>query len=142
MEFQPKINKNYYNIDDICKHLHISHSTVIRDIQKKNLDAIQVSGRGSQWIIKKEAFCKYIEVKTLEKSEKETKDLLKDKNIVDISSIFTKKQSDPRGKPVTCRVTSETLIKIDKERAKSFPIQSRSAHLGEVLDELYVHRKA
>lgn len=139
MELPSNLQKDYYNIDDICKYLHRCHTRVMEDIKKGNLDAIQLNGKGSPWVIKKEDFIKYVSEKT---KEKEDKELLKDKNIVDISSIFTKKQSDPRGKPVTCRVTSETLIKIDKERAKSFPIQSRSAHLGEVLDELYVHRKA
>lgn len=138
MDLPSNLQKDILNTTDIANYMGVSQCTVGHALQKGVIKGTQLGGKNGKWAVRKEDFVAYL-TQNFDLSPKKDEVAIDEGKVVDITSSLNPKTATADTKPITCRVSPETLEKIDRERAKSLPILSRSAHLGKVVDNIYVH---
>jgi len=139
MDLPSNLQKDILNTAEIAEYMRVTKSTVANALQKGVIKGTQMGGKYGIWVVRQEDFIEYLK-KTFQIPDEEQEELaLDEKKVVDITSCLKPKTATAESKPITCRVSPETLDKIDRERANTLPILSRSAHLGKVVDNIYVH---
>jgi len=139
MDLPSNLQKDILNTAEIAEYMRVTRSTVANALHKGVIKGNQMGGKYGIWIVRQKDFIEYLKKTFQIPDEQKEEAALDEGKVVDITLSLKPKTATVDSKPVTCRVSPETLEKIDRERAKSLPILSRSAHLGKVVDQLYVH---
>lgn len=139
MELPMNLRKDILTTREMAEYLRTSTTTLVNAIQSGKIKGTQLTGKNGRWVVKQEDFLKYLEeifVIQMDEGEESTPP----KSIVEENSQQLKfgKINNIR-KNVTCRVSLTTIEKIDIQRLKYLPMESRSAYLGRILDNMYVH---
>lgn len=139
MELPMNLRKDILTTREMAEYLRTSTTTLVNAIQSGKIKGTQLTGKNGRWVVKQEDFLKYLEeifVIQMDEGEESTPP----KSILEENSQQLKfgKINNIR-KNVTCRVSLTTIEKIDIQRLKYLPMESRSAYLGRILDNMYVH---
>ena len=141
MELPSNLQKDILHSNEIASYMGVSRQTIITSLHKGLLKGTQLGVNNGKWAIRKEDFIEYLTKNFNVISKKREEVPIEDRKVVDITSNFKRKTLKNNYNPVTCRVSADTLEKIDRERGKTLPIICRSTYVGKVLNELYGHRK-
>ena len=150
MKLQKKLQKDILALKDIAEYLRLSPKTLkdkyIRTGLLKGTKMHEYNNCG--WSIRREDFIHFVKTvfnsyynnKVEEKKDLKFTDLLDLLNNVEKPEKYISQSNSITWELITCRVASDTLKKIDREieKERSFHTLTRSDHLSNVIDKLYV----